>query len=689
MCNNPNCYSCSNTTHCYAEFTSNDIIQERQIRYYRVFDVNGCEKVVPRIDFLAGLQIKDCGGIGRSPSYGFASCIELNSAISALRLRGCNSELLPLNTPIVECSKFTQYFVNAWISSQCLLGNDIQAGLISNVVGINSAGCLVKSPFLGKDCSNAAIDLQNTQIATCVNLANGLSSLRTDLIAVINALTLRDCNNQPIPLTTPIVECSKFAEYFRNRFQADRCLLSSYLPNALRVNAFVTVDAGGCLTQGGVATSLNLSGNGTFNSPLDIAFNQTTQADLCDLGNTIQTGAAIQWLALNASGCIVKASLPIDIQVTNATISGTVLSIIENNGEVNSVDLLSILASSTNVLASNVNTMTSTVNGVASNAPIVNSNDINLVNRILSSTVNGVTDTIDLTSLISACELGFQIGAGTAVQLIGKNSANCLVNAVLNFSTDFTGNGVTTPLEINWQTAVDAQALCDIFDGIATGIPTTLVGRNAVGCPVSQPIRLAGACESPTYVYTEDSAGSLVKKPYTDFAHNTLFAKSLLAQTPNIINTRAWALDETEVTPIASLVVTNPSSCNYMAYTARFYFYVSAGVNKIEATKGSTVEFMSLPEIDGGGGSFIDYRFGFSLGTGTLFAQAVAKDAFSPTFSVQVANVGSDFLEFTNFLAPSETRTFRSRATLVCLDGDSNSVGGAVTQIGFAGHLVG
>lgn len=371
---------------------------------------------------------------------------------------GCDGVIIAPNTQIARCTE-----VDAKVASA------IDALRIPNCAGVPQplntpfATCADANTLIANaisalripDCNGVAQPL-NTQFATCTNV-------NTLIANAVNALRLTDCNGNSVTLSTPVVTCANYAQEF--------CDTLSGLPASPYVAGVTQLLSADC---------------GLVQIPAP-----TITTDVSIVGGI---------LTVTVNGVSDSSPIPADVQVTNASLAGTTLTITESNGDLNSLDLVSIL----NAIRTCDNTpfdhnidrliKCSQLNGLITN-------NLELVGAILTSTVNGNSAQVDLSGLLpTPCAFGATIPSGVIAQIVGVDAGNCLVRGTIAIPSEYpvavnapiTGNGLAAnPLDINFG-ALSATDLCAL-GGAITNVaqPTTLLGKDSAGCITQLPLDCA------------------------------------------------------------------------------------------------------------------------------------------------------------------------------------------------------
>lgn len=318
------------------------------------------------------------------------------------------------------------------------------------------------------------------QIARC-------SEVDSKVATAVSNLRLVGCDNVPVPLATPVVKCSEFVSLFNT--------------NLLNRGVGASVVYG---------STLVLGSDGQFHLLTNPVLPTT---------NALSIAGGIVTSTVN--GVVAQAVLPTDVQVSNATLSGTTLIITESNGDVNQVNLADILNGLIKCDGSFFNRLVDRVVTCSAFPALLQANttnDVQLIGNVLQSTVNGVTDTVDLSSLANSAETPFvatdsatidfttsgvnghnltgsvkvSTQAGNIIQSLGDGIfAQSSAFSGITANAPFTGNGtVGNPLDINFS-ALQPSDLCAIGGVIPTGVIAQVVGKDALGCLVSNTLQSA------------------------------------------------------------------------------------------------------------------------------------------------------------------------------------------------------
>ncbi len=151
----------------------------------------------------------------------------------------------------------------------------------------------------------------------------------------------------------------------------------------------------------------------------------------------------------------------------------------------------------------------------------------------------------------------------------------------------------------------------------------------------------------------------------------------------------AWAVNQTESTPIATLAITNPSADRPLQGTIWLFhgLYARMANPASENPKNSALSATGLVNLDDGGGVLQNPVSFYPLFNGNpqIIAQAVRHDAGAVPASAgnQTQHMGQ--LPIT--IAPGATVTFRSQSTVTIQDGDAQATVWTYNRISFDGMV--
>ena len=389
-------------------------------------------------------------------------------------------------------------------------------------------------------------------------------------------------------------------------------------------------------------------------------FDPLTCTEDCTLALWIKTCPAdcddSTWQSINLGPIVI----PPDVHCVNGALIGNILHLVLTDGSTIDVDL--------SPLATDNNTF---LTGLA------------LAGNTLTATLNsGATVPVDLSPLVYSKPAPVVIPIGDTVGWADPNNPNDLeIQAWLTANPQapdtliiLQGIGPVGSPDHVWEVGTGAvlthiekptddlcTQLTDLDDALDGTVPATAT------IPY---VRNDGQCgRAPLYV----------PQRVTGISPFVINATTGLA---------AWALNQTESTPIATLTITNPSATkplqgNLYLYHGLLARSASAGG---QTPKADSFSAQSVVSLDDGGGTLQNPAlYPLFLGNSQIVAQAVRHDPGQSSTSSgnQPQYVG--LLPIT--IAPGATVTFRSQSTLTIHDAEANATAWTYNRILFDGMV--